>query len=44
LFTVYAPSGIGAEAVQQHLNDLEAYVGLIAPQAETELLQVYEAD
>ncbi len=44
LFTVYAPPGIGAEAVRQHLQDMEAYVRLIAPQAETELLQVYEAD
>jgi DNA/RNA-binding domain of Phe-tRNA-synthetase-like protein len=44
LFTVYAPPGIGAEAVQQHLQDMEAYVRLFAPQAETELLQVYEAD
>ena len=44
LFTVYAPPGIGAEAVQQHLQDMEATVLMIAPQAETELLQVYEAD
>jgi DNA/RNA-binding domain of Phe-tRNA-synthetase-like protein len=44
LFTVYAPPGIGAEAVQQHLQDMEAYVRLFASQAETELLQVYLAD
>ncbi len=44
LFTVYAPAGITAEAVWQHLRDMEAYARLIAPQAETELLQVYEAD
>ena len=44
LFTVYAPPGIGAEAVRQHLQDIEAYARTIAPQAETELLQVYEAD
>jgi DNA/RNA-binding domain of Phe-tRNA-synthetase-like protein len=44
LFTVYAPPGIGAEAVQQHLHDMEAYVRLFAPEAETELMQVYEAD
>ena len=43
LFTVYAPPGIAAEAVQQHLQDMEGYVRLIAPQAETELLQVSEA-
>lgn len=44
LFTVYAPPGIEAEAVQPHLQDMEAYVRLISPQAKTELLQVYEAD
>jgi DNA/RNA-binding domain of Phe-tRNA-synthetase-like protein len=41
LFTVYAPPGIGEEAVEQHLRDMESYVRLIAPEAETELLQVY---
>ena len=40
LLTVYAPPGIEAEAVQQHLQDMEGYVRLIAPQAETELFQV----
>ena len=44
LFTVYAPPGIRAEAVRQHLTDIEAYARAIAPQAETELLHVYEAD
>jgi DNA/RNA-binding domain of Phe-tRNA-synthetase-like protein len=44
LLTVYAPPGIGAEAVRQHLEDIENYARTIAPQAETELLQVYEAD
>ena len=44
LFTVYAPPGIRAEAVRQHLEDIENYARTIAPQAETELLQVYEAD
>jgi DNA/RNA-binding domain of Phe-tRNA-synthetase-like protein len=43
LFTVYAPPGIEAEAVWQHLQDMEAYARMIAPQAVTELLQVYEA-
>ncbi len=41
LFTVYAPPGIGEEAVEQHLRDIESYVRLVAPEAETELLQVY---
>ena len=43
LFTVYAPPGIEAEAVRQHLRDMEAYIRLVTPQADTELLQVYEA-
>ena len=42
LFTVYAPPGIAEEAVRQHLRDMEGYVRLITPQAETELLQVSE--
>jgi DNA/RNA-binding domain of Phe-tRNA-synthetase-like protein len=41
LFTVYAPPGIGEEAVRQHLQDIESYVRLIAPEAETESLEVY---
>ncbi len=42
LFTVYAPPGVGAQAVSRHLGDIEAYVRLIAPQAQTELSEVYE--
>jgi len=41
LFTVYAPPGIGEEAVYQHLKDIEANIRLFAPQAKAELLQVY---
>lgn len=41
LFTVYAPPGIGEEAVHQHLQVIEANVRLIAPAAETKLLKVY---
>jgi DNA/RNA-binding domain of Phe-tRNA-synthetase-like protein len=40
-FTVYAPPGIGEQAVYQHLQDIQANARLIAPQAETELLKVY---
>jgi DNA/RNA-binding domain of Phe-tRNA-synthetase-like protein len=43
LFTVYAPPGIEELAVEQHLQDIEAYARLIAPQAVTELLEVYAA-
>jgi len=41
LFTVYAPPGIEPAAVRQHLEDIRAYVGLIAPGAEVVLLKVY---
>jgi DNA/RNA-binding domain of Phe-tRNA-synthetase-like protein len=41
LFTVYAPPGIGEEAVYEHLKDMEANIRLFAPEAEPELLQVY---
>jgi DNA/RNA-binding domain of Phe-tRNA-synthetase-like protein len=41
IFTVYAPSGIDEQVVTQHLQDIQQYVMLIAPQAEVELLNVY---
>ena len=41
LFTVYAPSGIGNEAVQKHLEDIRDNVLLVAPQAKVEALKVY---
>lgn len=44
LFVVYAPAGIGAEAVRQHLQDIRANVLLFAPQAEVESLEVYVAE
>jgi DNA/RNA-binding domain of Phe-tRNA-synthetase-like protein len=44
LFTVYAPPGIGETAVHTHLQNIQANVHLIAPQAETERLAVYGAD
>ncbi|MBU0491277.1 MAG: hypothetical protein KKA73_06660 [Chloroflexi bacterium] len=44
LFTVYAPPGIGKLAVHRHLQDIQAYVELIAPDAVTELLHVYSTD
>jgi DNA/RNA-binding domain of Phe-tRNA-synthetase-like protein len=43
IFTVYAPPGIEAEAVRQHLQDIQANVRLVAPEAEPELLEVYSA-
>ncbi len=43
-FAVYAPAGIGAQAVQRHLEDIQAYVLLVAPQAKTESLKVHIAE
>lgn len=43
LFTTYAPAGVGAEAVQHHLENIRNHVLLIAPGASTELLQVVMA-
>jgi len=44
VFTVYAPSGIDAQAVAAHLQDIEGYVRLFAPDARVELRQVFAAD
>jgi DNA/RNA-binding domain of Phe-tRNA-synthetase-like protein len=41
LFTVYAPPGIGEQAVYGHLRDIQANVLLVAPEANVELLEVY---
>ncbi len=41
LFTVYAPAGVGEEAVAAHLRDIEDYVRLIAPAARTLTAAVY---
>lgn len=42
LFAVYAPVGIGAQAVREHLEDLAAYVQLVMPTALVESLDVYD--
>jgi DNA/RNA-binding domain of Phe-tRNA-synthetase-like protein len=41
LYTVYAPPGIGEEAVRRHLEDIRANVTLVAPAAVAETLEVY---
>ncbi|MCZ7569715.1 MAG: phenylalanine--tRNA ligase beta subunit-related protein [Ardenticatenaceae bacterium] len=41
LFAVYAPPGIGEQAVAQHLESIRANVGLVSPEASVEVLQVY---
>jgi DNA/RNA-binding domain of Phe-tRNA-synthetase-like protein len=40
VFTVYAPAGIRKQAVQQHLHDIHDYIGLFAPQAHVDRLEV----
>ena len=44
LFTVYAPVGIGEQTVRQHLQDIQANVMLVAPEAEVVSLEVYGTD
>ena len=42
LFVVYAPPGIEKSKVFQHLQDIQSYVHIIAPESEIKLLKVYE--
>jgi DNA/RNA-binding domain of Phe-tRNA-synthetase-like protein len=44
LFTVYAPAGIGEQAVYQHLQDIQANIMLVAPEAKVVSLEVYGSD
>ena len=44
VFTVYAPAGIAAEAVERHLQDIEGYVRLFAPRATVRMLKVYGSE
>ena len=41
IYTTYAPAGIRAQAVIEHLQDIQAYVRLFAPHARTEMIQVF---
>jgi DNA/RNA-binding domain of Phe-tRNA-synthetase-like protein len=41
LFTTYAPAGIGAEAVRQHLQHIKENVALVSPDAKVIALEVY---
>jgi DNA/RNA-binding domain of Phe-tRNA-synthetase-like protein len=43
MFTVYAPAGIDAQQVGDHLMDIQRYVELFAPAARVELLKVFSA-
>ena len=40
LFMVYAPPGIGEQAVRDHLDDIRAFVLLVAPEAIVETTEV----
>ena len=42
LFVVYVPPGIEKPKVFQHLQDIQNYVHIIAPESKIELLKVYE--
>jgi DNA/RNA-binding domain of Phe-tRNA-synthetase-like protein len=44
LFAVYAPAGVGENAVRDHLEDIRANVLLVAPEADTRLLATLSAD
>ena len=41
IYTVYAPAGISEQSVIGHLQDMQGYVRLFAPDARTEMLQVF---
>ncbi|CAG1015487.1 hypothetical protein ANAEL_05280 [Anaerolineales bacterium] len=43
MFAVYAPDGISAEVVHQHLEDIRENVLVVSPEAKTELLEVFGA-
>ena len=43
LFMVYIPAGIEEQDVQKHLQSIQANARVIAPGAQTDLLQVYSA-
>jgi DNA/RNA-binding domain of Phe-tRNA-synthetase-like protein len=43
VFTVYAPAGIGEQAVQQHLMDIQETILTFSPGAQMELLRVFSS-
>ncbi|HEY5982304.1 MAG TPA: phenylalanine--tRNA ligase beta subunit-related protein [Anaerolineales bacterium] len=43
IFTTYAPTGIGVEAIEAHLNEMRQNVQLVAPSARVGLLRVLSA-
>ena len=43
IFTVYAPSGIPEQVIEKHLLDIKDNVLLVAPDAQVEMLKVFDA-
>jgi DNA/RNA-binding domain of Phe-tRNA-synthetase-like protein len=41
IYTTYAPPGISEQAVTEHVRDIEHYIRLFAPDAQTEMLQIF---
>jgi DNA/RNA-binding domain of Phe-tRNA-synthetase-like protein len=41
VYTVYAPAGVGEQAVQQHLMDIQESILIFSPGAQVELLRVF---
>ncbi|MGA9531712.1 MAG: phenylalanine--tRNA ligase beta subunit-related protein [Anaerolineales bacterium] len=41
MFTVYAPSGIRLETVQQHLEEIRNHVKVVAPSANVEMMEIF---
>jgi DNA/RNA-binding domain of Phe-tRNA-synthetase-like protein len=41
IYTTYAPAGISETAITEHLQDIQEYVRLFAPQARTEMLAIF---
>jgi DNA/RNA-binding domain of Phe-tRNA-synthetase-like protein len=44
VFTVYAPAGIDKQTILGHLQDIQEYLRVIAPQSQSEMLEVYGAE
>ncbi len=42
LFTVYGPPGIEGYEIFDHLQDIKSYIGIFSPNAEVDLLKVYD--
>ena len=43
VFTVYAPAGIGEQAVQKHLMDIQETILTFSPGAQVEWLRVFSS-